>query len=108
MTMFSILLLGCTPTKTDTATQEVLDNGLVDNVDPETPFNNIQGSAPTTTYHVAPESTTVGAEWNYTHDPLDTQLDKGIRQFEIDVVLGSRTRSYRRSACSCDRRKEYL
>jgi hypothetical protein len=85
MNMFSILLLGCTPTKTDTATQEVLENGLVDNIIPDTPFNKIQVFGTHNSYHVAPESTTV-AEWNYTHDPLDIQLDKGIRQFEIDVV----------------------
>ena len=79
-----LLLPACTPDKTDTASEGEY-NGLIDNIDPDTSFNKIQVFGTHNSYHIAPESTTV-AEWNYTHDPLDVQLDKGIRQFEIDVV----------------------
>ena len=78
-------VFACTPSKTDTATSEVFDNGLVDNIDPDTPFNKIQVFGTHNSYHIEPEGTTV-VEWKYTHDPLDVQLAKGIRQFEIDVV----------------------
>ncbi len=71
----------CQPAKTDTA--DLAD--LVDGIDPSTPFNKIQVFGTHNSYHIAPESTTID-EWNYTHDPLDVQLDKGIRQLEIDVV----------------------
>ena len=80
--VLSILFtMACEPSKTDTASW--MD--VVDNIDPDTPFNKIQVFGTHNSYHIAPESTTVD-EWNYTHDPLDVQLDKGIRQFEIDVV----------------------
>lgn len=36
-------------------------------------------------YHVAPENNSI-ALWDYTHLPLDMQLDNGIRQFELDIV----------------------
>ncbi len=80
----TLFLYACTPDKIDTAI-DVEDNGLVDTIDPDIPFNKIQVFGTHNSYHIAPDSTTV-AEWNYTHDPLDVQLDKGIRQFEIDVV----------------------
>ena len=35
-------------------------------------------------YHQQPDSETV-PEWNYSHPPLSTQLDQGLRQFELDV-----------------------
>ena len=86
MQLLTILFfIACTPSKTDTTVEGGQYNGLIDNIDPETPFNNIQVFGTHNSYHIAPEATTVG-EWNYTHDPLDIQLDKGIRQFEIDVV----------------------
>ena len=81
----TMILWACQPTPTKTADSASADNRLIDNIDPDTPFNHIQVFGTHNSYHIAPESNTV-AEWNYTHDPLDIQLDKGIRQFEIDVV----------------------
>jgi hypothetical protein len=37
-------------------------------------------------YHIAPESDVV-SPWNYSHLPLDQQLERGIRQFELDIVF---------------------
>ena len=74
-------MMACESIQTDTASSV----DLVDQIEPDTPFNKIQVFGTHNSYHIAPESTTVD-EWNYTHDPLDVQLDKGIRQFEIDVV----------------------
>ena len=37
-------------------------------------------------YHIAPPTDAI-PEWNYTHAPLDQQLENGVRQFEIDVVF---------------------
>ena len=83
MQLLTILFIACVPDKTDTAIK--MNNGLIDTIAPEVLFNKIQVFGTHNSYHIAPDSTTV-AEWNYTHDPLDVQLDKGIRQFEIDVV----------------------
>lgn len=80
--MMTVLwILGCTPDKMDTGVWV----DLVDGIDPTTPLNKIQVFGTHNSYHIAPESTTVD-EWNYTHPPLDVQLGRGIRQFEIDVV----------------------
>jgi len=81
----TMMLWACQPTPTKTADTGSTNNSLIDNIVPGTPFNHIQVFGTHNSYHIAPESTTVD-EWNYTHDPLDVQLDKGIRQFEIDVV----------------------
>lgn len=83
--MYFLFVFACTPNKNDTAPVESRGNGLVDNLDPDTPLNNIQVFGTHNSYHIEPEGTTI-SEWQYTHDPLDVQLDKGIRQFEIDVV----------------------
>ena len=37
-------------------------------------------------YHLAPSGDGV-AEWNYSHPPLAEQLDRGLRQFELDIVF---------------------
>lgn len=58
---------------------------LVDNLDPETRFTDIQVFGTHNSYHIAPD-TDVVSEWNYTHDPLAIQLSRGCRQFELDVV----------------------
>lgn len=80
--MLTVLwIFGCTPDKMDTGAWV----DLVDGIDPTTPLNQIQVFGTHNSYHVAPESTTVD-EWNYTHPPLEVQLERGIRQFEIDVV----------------------
>jgi len=47
-------------------------------------LNHAQVLATHNSYHVAPADSFV-AEWNYTHPSLDTQLDRGIRSFELDV-----------------------
>ena len=78
---FLYSFIACQPVLTDTA--NTLE--LIDGISPDTPFNHIQVFGTHNSYHIAPESTAI-AEWNYTHDPLNIQLDKGIRQFEIDVV----------------------
>ena len=57
-----LFFISCSPDKTDTA-NEVEYNGLVDNIDPDTPFNNIQvfGTHNSSTTSI-PDSTTVRVE----------------------------------------------
>lgn len=57
------------------------------------PMNYIQAIGTHNSYHVAtsPESQPAGNElsknfgWDYTHPPLDVQLDNGVRGLELDV-----------------------
>lgn len=50
-------------------------------------LNHAQVLATHNSYHAAPADSIVAVtpEWNYTHPPLDTQLDRGVRSFELDV-----------------------
>jgi hypothetical protein len=48
-------------------------------------LNQVQVLGTHNSYHVAPNPSPV-PEWEYSHDPLDVQLEsQGIRQFELDV-----------------------
>ncbi len=46
--------------------------------------NHLQAVGTHNSYHVQPASDAV-PDWNYTHAPLDEQLDIGVRQFELDI-----------------------
>ncbi len=84
MKSFSILLL-------------VMGGALVataDDVDGSLRMNQIQVIATHNSYHVAPPPAMMKIliaadermkEWDYTHAPLATQLDRGVRGFELDV-----------------------
>ncbi|MEI8255698.1 MAG: hypothetical protein WCJ30_08510, partial [Deltaproteobacteria bacterium] len=46
--------------------------------------NHIQAEATHNSYHIRP--TVFGPDWNYTHAPLDAQLEQqGVRGFELDT-----------------------
>jgi hypothetical protein len=48
-------------------------------------LNQVQVLGTHNSYHIAPNPSPI-AEWEYSHDPLDVQLQtQGIRQFELDV-----------------------
>ena len=79
--IYCTIIQACSPVNKDTSSE--ID--LVDGIDPSTPFNHIQVFGTHNSYHIEPDGTAV-EEWKYTHEPLDVQLDEGIRQFEIDVV----------------------
>ena len=66
--------------------------------DPPPRLNEIQVVGSHNSYHVAPDPALYdiiaplvtdggenAAEWLYTHAPLDQQLDRGVRSFELDV-----------------------
>ena len=66
--------------------------------DPSLRLNEIQVVGSHNSYHVAPDPALYdiiaplvtdggdnAAEWLYTHAPLDQQLDRGVRSFELDV-----------------------
>jgi len=71
-----LLLLACTPDADpgDTGLPRVLDDALT--------IAQVQAVGTHNSYHV---DTTGFGPWNYTHRPLDEQLDLGVRQFELDV-----------------------
>lgn len=48
-------------------------------------FDHLQALGTHNSYHIAPAAPI--APWAYTHRPLDEQLDLGVRQFELDVVI---------------------
>jgi hypothetical protein len=51
------------------------------------PINQLQFIGTHNSYHVRekPATDPRGAEWNYSHAPLDVQLDRGVRSFELDL-----------------------
>lgn len=62
-------------------------------------LNQIQAIGSHNSYHAAPPAALLGTlkkfnknadAWNYTHPPLATQLDLGVRQFELDVFADSK------------------
>ncbi len=62
-------------------------------------LNQIQAIGSHNSYHVAPPAELLGTlkkfnkgadAWNYTHPPLATQLELGVRQFELDVFADSK------------------
>jgi len=57
-------------------------------------LNQLQFVGTHNSYHVRPPAKTLNAakslrteatEWDYTHAPLDVQLDRGVRSFELDL-----------------------
>lgn len=46
--------------------------------------NHLQGQGTHNSYHMEPPNNEVD-EWRYTHAPLDDQLRRGVRQFELDI-----------------------
>jgi hypothetical protein len=50
-------------------------------------LNELQVIGSHNSYHVREKPINLGRarEWNYTHAPLDVQLDRGVRSFELDV-----------------------
>ncbi len=62
-------------------------------------LNQLQAIGSHNSYHVAPPAGLLGTlkkfnkdaeAWNYTHPPLEAQLDAGLRQFELDVFADSK------------------
>jgi hypothetical protein len=51
------------------------------------PINQLQVIGTHNSYHARekPVAQGRGREWNYTHPPLDVQLDRGVRSFELDL-----------------------
>ena len=50
-------------------------------------INQLQYVGTHNSYHVRDKPITGrrGSEWNYSHPPLDVQLDRGVRSFELDL-----------------------
>lgn len=50
-------------------------------------MNQLQYIGTHNSYHVREKPIKSGraSEWNYTHAPLDVQLDRGVRSFELDL-----------------------
>jgi hypothetical protein len=54
-------------------------------MDDELTLSHVQSKGTHNSYHVAPDPFVL-ADWNYTHAPLDEQLDnEGVRQIELDL-----------------------
>ena len=62
-------------------------------------LNQIQVIGSHNSYHFAPPADSSHPEedqstrpdaWNYTHPPLAAQLERGVRQFELDVFADSK------------------
>jgi Phosphoinositide phospholipase C, Ca2+-dependent len=53
----------------------------------ELPINQLQVVGTHNSYHTREKPTTNprALEWNYSHAPLDVQLDRGVRSFELDL-----------------------
>lgn len=65
----------------------------------EVRLNQIQAIGSHNSYHMAPPKELLetvvkfnedAKAWNYTHPPLSTQLDMGVRQFELDIFADSK------------------
>ncbi|WP_035615536.1 Ca2+-dependent phosphoinositide-specific phospholipase C [Haloferula sp. BvORR071] len=65
----------------------------------ELKLNQIQAIGSHNSYHMAPPPALMKAivkfnkeaeAWNYTHPPLATQLDMGVRQFELDIFADTK------------------
>ncbi len=56
--------------------------------DSELRLNQIQVLGTHNSYHRAGPLAYLIKDWRYTHEPLDTQLDMGVRQFELDLHYG--------------------
>jgi len=69
----------------------MLDPAMIRGADPaaldELRINQLQYLGTHNSYHVRekPATDPRGAEWNYSHAPLDVQLDRGVRSFELDL-----------------------
>jgi len=48
-------------------------------------INQLQYIGSHNSYHLRPTPSKTVREWNYTHAPLEVQLDRGVRSFELDL-----------------------
>jgi hypothetical protein len=55
-------------------------------LDGELRLHDVQARGTHNSYHIAPDPFVL-PDWNYSHSDLGTQLDAGMRQFELDVYL---------------------
>jgi hypothetical protein len=56
--------------------------------DTELRLNQIQAVGTQNSYHLRPAGQSVVPQWDYAHEPLDRQLELGVRQLELDVHYG--------------------
>jgi hypothetical protein len=63
------------------------DTAPVARADDELRINQLQVVGTHNSYHVREKPIKSGraSEWNYTHPPLDVQLERGVRSFELDL-----------------------
>ena len=76
-----VSFVGCSPSvDTEKNTEEFFPNDSLFRITDAQVFGTHNS------YHLAPSADGV-AEWNYSHPPLGEQLDRGLRQFELDIVF---------------------
>ena len=65
----------------------LVDTARIARADDELRMNQLQVIGTHNSYHVRDKPIKSGraSEWNYTHPPLDVQLDRGVRSFELDL-----------------------
>jgi hypothetical protein len=57
--------------------------------DGELRINQLQAVGTQNSYHLRPPGQAVVPQWDYAHQPIDRQLDEGVRQLELDVHYGA-------------------
>ena len=58
-------------------------------------LNHLQIKGTHNSYHQRPDMDPIVPDWDYSHAPLDVQLDKqGVRQFEIDIYWDSAAKDF--------------
>ena len=59
--------------------------GPIPDLDDTLTLHHIQMKGTHNSYHVEPELAPLDGSWSYTHEPLDVQLEQGVRQLELDI-----------------------
>ena len=92
LVLSAILFVGCGGESDVSDSFESSDIAVDENPDPHYPLdeilriNHIQSKGTHNAYHVRPPAAVSIVDWDYTHAPLDVQLEEqGVRHFELDV-----------------------